>query len=212
MRKLLLASLLLCMGSAMAQSNGYVVDSRGNVVKSGTSLCVHTGYWTPSDSTPGCDSTITVAAPVAPVLVPVLSSGAPVTPVMAETTRTVDVVIPAHVLFSFNKAVLSVQGKTALRMALKDHSMEAIRSIKIVGHTDRLGSDKYNLKLSQRRANAVAAFLLSSGIQAGVVKAEGHGKAEPVTQKSDCAAKKGSSLRSCYAPDRRVEVSFEIAQ
>ena len=78
--------------------------------------------------------------------------------------------------------------------------------ITIAGHADRLGSDAYNQKLSERRANAVKAYLVSRGVPASKIRAEGRGESEPVTG-DDCKGSRGKALISCLQPDRRVDVS-----
>ena len=76
----------------------------------------------------------------------------------------------------------------------------------VVGYTDRIGSDAYNLKLSEARARTVADFLVGKGLPAGKVAIEGRGEANPVTG-TQCNSVKGKAqLISCLAPDRRVEV------
>ena len=75
-----------------------------------------------------------------------------------------------------------------------------------IGHTDRIGSAAYNQKLSLRRAEAVKQYLVSKGIAANRVYAEGKGKSQPVTKPGDCNSKKGEALVGCLQPDRRVDV------
>jgi OOP family OmpA-OmpF porin len=72
------------------------------------------------------------------------------------------------------------------------------------GYTDRIGSDKYNDRLSLRRAQAVKAYLVSKGIEANRIYTEGKGKRNPVT--TGCNQKNHKQLIACLAPDRRVEV------
>ena len=80
-----------------------------------------------------------------------------------------------------------------------------ITQVKVTGYTDRLGSVKYNLKLSERRAAAVKAYLVNHGVAADRISTEGLGKADPVT--TDCSAKlKHAKLVECLEPDRRVTI------
>ena len=76
--------------------------------------------------------------------------------------------------------------------------------VEVYGYTDRIGSDAYNLKLSQKRADAVANELVSDGLTPKVV--EGRGKANPVTGNKCDNVKGKKALVDCLAPDRRVEI------
>ncbi|RYF03492.1 MAG: OmpA family protein, partial [Oxalobacteraceae bacterium] len=80
----------------------------------------------------------------------------------------------------------------------------SITDVDITGHTDRLGTEKYNLKLSERRANAVRDYLVAKGIDGNRLRASGKGEANPIV--TDCKQKKKSDLIACLAPNRRVEV------
>ena len=78
-----------------------------------------------------------------------------------------------------------------------------INDIVITGYSDRLGSNGYNQKLSERRANTVKNYLSAKGVNAKRLKAEGKGEANPVVQ---CSDKKRPALIKCLEPNRRVEV------
>jgi OOP family OmpA-OmpF porin len=117
------------------------------------------------------------------------------------------VTFSADSLFDFDKAGLKPAGQLDL-----DKFANAVRGtefdvIKVTGHTDRIGSHAYNMKLSQRRAETVKAYLVNSaGIAADKIVAKGVNGAEPVTKPEDCSGKKASkALIACLQPDRRVE-------
>jgi len=80
--------------------------------------------------------------------------------------------------------------------------------ITVTGHTDRIGSHAYNMKLSTRRAEAVQTYLVeSAGIPANKITAKGVDGADPVTKAGECKGKKATKeLIACLQPDRRVEV------
>ena len=73
----------------------------------------------------------------------------------------------------------------------------------INGYAGRLGSKKYKLELSQKRADAVKDYLTSKGIDANRMVASGKGEADPVVE---CNDKNRAELIDCLAPNRRVEV------
>ncbi|MDP3825856.1 MAG: OmpA family protein, partial [Polaromonas sp.] len=76
-------------------------------------------------------------------------------------------------------------------------------NVTVTGYTDRLGSDAYNLKLSQQRAEAVRNYLTSKGVAANRLTAVGKGESNPVVT---CNDRKRTDLINCLAPNRRVEV------
>ncbi|MFA5081955.1 MAG: OmpA family protein, partial [Hydrogenophilaceae bacterium] len=78
-----------------------------------------------------------------------------------------------------------------------------IDRLTVVGHTDRIGSDGYNLKLSQARADTVREYLVAKGIQADRITATGVGEAVPLVQ---CEETKRAALIKCLQPNRRVEI------
>ena len=79
----------------------------------------------------------------------------------------------------------------------------------IVGHTDRLGSNAYNQRLSQLRANTVREYLVSQGLPAGNMRAVGMGESQPVVQ---CSQRNRPELIACLAPNRRVDVEVSGVQ
>lgn len=106
-------------------------------------------------------------------------------------------------LFAFDSAVLaSAQPKLdEIAKALKESPN--VSNVVISGFTDRLGSDKYNQKLSEKRANAVRDYLVNSGISATRLNAVGKGESNPVVT---CTNKKRVDLIKCLEPNRRVEI------
>ena len=88
----------------------------------------------------------------------------------------------------------------AIATQLKEADDAAIR---IVGHTDRIGSDASNQVLSQRRAQTVREFLVDRGVTASAITAEGRGESEPV---KDCENQARDALIACLTPNRRVEI------
>lgn len=115
--------------------------------------------------------------------------------------------LSSEALFDFDKATLRPGARQSLDelSARLTNNAKQIESIKIYGHTDRIGPAAYNEKLSAERAASVKEYLVSHGVPAGKVYAEGKGSSDPVT--TDCTGtKRTKALIECLQPDRRVEV------
>ena len=112
-------------------------------------------------------------------------------------------------LFEFNKAVLTPAARKALdtEVVAKLSDLREVRYIIVNGHADRLGSTQYNQKLSEKRAEAVRAYLVSRGVAADKVETLGFGKTLPVKACPDQKERKG--LIECLAPNRRVVVEVQ---
>lgn len=110
-------------------------------------------------------------------------------------------------LFDFDKASIKPVGQQALDKFAGDLKGVKYDTIMVTGHSDRIGSHAYNMKLSTRRAEAVKSALVAAGIAAGSVAAKGVDGANPVTQPGQCKGSKPTpALIACLQPDRRVEV------
>ena len=115
--------------------------------------------------------------------------------------------VAADALFDFNKAVLRPEGKAKLDDLIAKSKALKLEVILAVGHTDRIGSDAYNQKLSEKRAAAVKEYLVSKGLEANRVYTEGKGEKQPVTGgKCGKSEKKTKALIDCLQPDRRVDI------
>ncbi|OCG20987.1 hypothetical protein A9G11_08600 [Gilliamella sp. wkB108] len=119
-------------------------------------------------------------------------------------------VLNEDVLFAYAKADLKQEGRIALDNLLttlvKINPTQS--AIVVIGHTDRIGSESYNQKLSEQRAHSVMRYLVAKGVPADLISARGMGKAQPVTG-SKCNALRGADLKACLAPDRRVEIEVK---
>lgn len=117
----------------------------------------------------------------------------------------------ADALFAFDRGGLSdlnPKGKYDLdNLAAQLKQFDQLNSIKITGHTDYLGADAYNLRLSEQRAQTVRQYFISQGLPANKVYAVGMGESQPVKQ---CASTGNrSALIACLQPNRRVEVEVD---
>jgi len=142
-----------------------------------------------------------VVAPPPPPPPPPVVTPPPRPPVPTKVTFSADS------LFDFGKADVKPAGKQHLDKFAADLRGTKFDVIKVTGHTDRIGSHAYNMKLSTRRAEAVKAYLVGSGIPASKIAARGTDGSDPVTKPGACKGKKATKeLIACLQPDRRVEV------
>ena len=140
-----------------------------------------------------------VPAPPAPVAKP--QPEAPKKPAIVNLASTE--------LFEFNKAVLTKEARARIdtEVVAKLGDLRDVRYIIVNGHADRLGSTQYNQKLSEKRADAVRAYLVSKGVAADKVETLGFGKTLPVKSCPDQKERKG--LIECLSPNRRVVVEVQ---
>ena len=198
--------------SAQQSKDGYVQDPRGVIVRNSNfgdpkigNLCWRTGYWSPAIANCECDADIVGAAcrppppppaPAKPVAPP------PPTPEAKPAAKPPAVVaqkvtFAADAFFDFNKAVLKPEAKAKLddlTGKLKGITLEVIIA---VGHTDAIGGDPYNQKLSVKRAESVKAYLVTKGIEPNRIYTEGKGKKQPVADNKTAEGR---------AKNRRVEI------
>ena len=157
-----------------------------------------------------------VAAPTpAPAPAPVVVVAPPPPPVNKKAVFAAD--SSADSLFDFGKAEIKPDGKAAIDKFTTDLRGADFAVITVTGHTDRIGTHAYNMKLSQQRAEAVKAYMVeSAGIPADKIEAKGVDGANPVTKPGECPSKKGAkatpALKACLAPDRRVEVEVNATR
>jgi len=120
--------------------------------------------------------------------------------------KSISVNFETEPLFNFDKSEVRADQRAKLDEFISSLGGTQYESISVVGHTDRIGKDAYNQKLSERRAAAVKAYLVKKGVPSDKIQAEGHGKSEPVSGDA-CNKVRGKALISCLQPDRRVEVN-----
>ncbi len=213
MKKLNKVAMLFASAALVSAAGAQTIDNWKNgsnelVWKNGTNeLCWRDASWTPATAAPGCDGAIVapkaapapapVAAPKPPAPAPVsapVPAPKPVPPAPAVATK---VTYAADAFFDFDKAVLKPEGKAKLddlTGKIKGINLEVIIA---VGHTDSVGSDAYNQKLSIKRSEAVKAYLVSKGIEKNRVYTEGKGEKQPVADNKTAEGR---------AKNRRVEI------
>jgi len=193
----------------------YVLSATGpdnnNVVKSGYLLCWRTGYWTPAQAIIECDPDLIPKPPppapppaAAPPPPPPPPAPAPAAPQVQKIT------LAAKALFDFDKAVLKPEGMAAIdsEIIAKLRDVQKLELVLVTGHTDRIGSQAYNQKLSERRADAVRNYLVSKGVARDKIETLGMGKTQPVPGVT-CTMTALKPLIACLAPNRRVDVEVK---
>jgi outer membrane protein OmpA-like peptidoglycan-associated protein len=115
------------------------------------------------------------------------------------------ITLDAKVLFAFGKAELTPEGKAAIdsQVITKLAQVQKLDVVIVTGHTDRIGSDAANQKLSEERAAAVGSYLASKGVDKAKIQTIGMGEKQPVVR---CDQKNMKELIACLQPNRRVDV------
>jgi OOP family OmpA-OmpF porin len=156
-----------------------------------------------------------VAPAPAPAPVVVVQAPEPVVATPPPAPPPAPVVVPlrrvsfsAESLHEFDKSALQDEGRRALDTFLKELEGTSFDMVTVEGHTDRLGTPDYNQRLSQERADAVKAYLVSTGkVDPMKITAVGKGESNPVTSPEACrGAAATAALIACLQPDRRVEI------
>jgi OmpA-OmpF porin, OOP family len=167
MRNVLLALLAV---SSLASAHDNWTSQAGPVVNS-TGLCWRDSAWTPATAAAECDGALKPA--------PVKSAPRTEKPV-ANTVQALRVTYLSRTLFDFDRAVLKPEGRKAMDQLIARLSSVNVEVIIATGHTDSVGSDRYNLDLGIRRADAVRNYLVSKGLDLGRVYVDSKGEREPV--------------------------------
>jgi OOP family OmpA-OmpF porin len=208
---------------AAAQANptnsGYVLSAtappNNNVVRNGAgNLCWRTGYWTPAMAIVACDPDLVPKPPApAPAMTPPPPPPPPAPPpkpMPAPAPQVQKITLASKALFDFDKAVLKPEGMAAIdrEIIARLRDVQKLELVLVTGHTDRIGSQAYNQKLSERRADAVRNYLVSKGVARDKIETLGMGKTQPVPGVT-CTMTAMKALIACLAPNRRVEVEVK---
>jgi OOP family OmpA-OmpF porin len=212
MKKFNNVAMLIASAALATAAGAQTVDNwrsaSGDAWKNSTGLCWRDANWTPATAAVGCDGAI-VAAPAAPAAAPA-PAPAPAPAAAAPAPRPAPAPAPAlppaaatkvtyaaDAFFDFDKSVLKADGKAKLDDLVGKVKGVNLEVIIAVGHTDSVGPDAYNQKLSVKRSDAVKAYLVSKGIEKNRVYTEGKGEKQPVADNKSAAGR---------SKNRRVEI------
>jgi len=189
----LVLSALPFAASAQSRQGYWTEGPDGPVWKSGYGLCWRAGYWTPAMAIAECDPDLMPKPAVIPPPPPVAApKPAPKPAPVAEK-----VTLAADVLFDFDKSILKNEGKNKLDDLASKVKAINLEVVIAIGHTDSIGSDAYNQKLSVRRAESVKAYLVSKGVEPNRIYTEGKGEKQPVAS---------NKTKEGRQKNRRVEI------
>ena len=167
-------------GAASAQTVDNWRNPFGDVWMNSTNeLCWRDAFWTPATGIPGCDGVPVAQAPAKP------------------TPMATKVVFNADTFFDFDKSTLKPEGRQLLDQVAQQAQGIDLETIIAVGHTDSIGTEKYNQGLSERRAASVKSYLVSKGVDPNRIYTEGKGELQPVAS---------NKTREGRAQNRRVEI------
>jgi OOP family OmpA-OmpF porin len=204
----------------------YLVDSSRAIVHNNFGQCWRTGFWTveaanatrvvgqPFSAGCYCDGDVMpqgscqAKAAVILEMPPTAAVPAPApapTPAVATAEKAT---LATDTLFDFDRAVVTPVGKDRLKAYTEQLKTVNLEVVTVTGHTDRIGTERYNQALSERRAEAIKAFLVTQGVDVARLYVEARGESEPVTagqcQNMGPERAGNHALIACLAPDRRV--------
>ncbi|HEX4858025.1 MAG TPA: OmpA family protein, partial [Usitatibacteraceae bacterium] len=191
-------------GTALAGVTPNLTDSSGAPVRDGSGGCVQTSGIEHPDCAPKKAEPAKPAAPAAPAAPATPAEpakpAAPAAPAVAPASVKQAITIQAEALFDFDKYVLKPEGKKSIDEAIAKLAKVDVEMIIATGHTDSIGTDKYNQRLSERRANTVKEYMVSKGQAAAKITTLGKGETQPVAT---------NKTKEGRAKNRRVDIEFK---
>jgi OOP family OmpA-OmpF porin len=184
------ASIIAAALAGAAHGADYVTAS-GMPVKTGFGECVRTGYWT--EASEPCE---------APAMQLAMQDAPPMP--AARVTQS------AAVLFKFDSDELDDEARSALDKLLERFEPAEVDKVYLTTHADRIGAERYNFKLSERRLEAVRNYLATKGVTLPMLFAEARGADQPFTsgycEYMGPENRKNTALIECLQADRRADV------
>jgi len=182
------------------QTGGYWTNpSSGLIWKNAYGLCWKSVYFTPAMAVAECDPDLVPkpAPAAAPYVAPPPAAAPKPAPKPAPAPVAEKVTMAADALFDFDKSVIKPDAKSKLDDLADKVKRVNLEVVIAIGHTDSIGSDAYNQKLSVRRAESVKAYLVSKGVEPNRIYTEGKGEKQPVAS---------NKTKDGRQKNRRVEI------
>ena len=203
MKKQLLA---LAIASVTGLAASQTVDNwmaSGAPVRNNSDQCWRNSAWTPATAHPDCDDAI--KAPKSPERVAITLTQLPTMQMPAPAARTASIkaTFAADTFFDFDRAEIRAEGRAKLQELVAQLKRFNLEVVIVVGHTDSVGTDAYNMKLGDRRAQAVKNFLVAQGLERSRIYTESKGEKQPVAD---------NQTREGRAKNRRVEIEVIATQ
>ena len=193
------AALAAC--AAYADVKPVLTDSQGLPVRDGSGACVQTSGILHPDCGAKKAEPAKPAAPAAPAAPATPAAPtAPAPAAAAPSSVKQAITIQAEALFDFDKSVLKPAGKKSIDDAIAKMQQIDVQMVIATGHTDSIGTDAYNQKLSERRATSVKEYMVSKGVAAAKITTLGKGETQPVAT---------NKTKEGRAKNRRVDIEFK---
>jgi OOP family OmpA-OmpF porin len=200
MKNILITLMALSAGLVNAQTVDNWVNASGTPWKNSTGQCWRNSSWTPATAHQDCDGALkppVVASVTKPAQVDITKPTATIAQAAATPPAITKTTYQADTLFDFDKSVLKPEGKAKLDELITKIRNVSLEVIIVVGHTDSVGTDAYNMKLGDRRAQTVKAYFVSKGIERNRVYTESKGESQPIADNKTAVGR---------AKNRRVEI------
>jgi OmpA-OmpF porin, OOP family len=196
------------------RKDGYLTDTQGGIVRAiGAGVCVRTSQWTPALAVAECDPDLVPKPAPKPAPKPEAKpapkpEAKPKPPEKKPKPEMMNIERKIELQgMPFDKAEMTPDNVKELDQFLADLKPVTLGAVIVTGHTDRIGSLKYNQRLSERRAVVVKDYVVSKGIDPKLIFWEGKAFKQPIPVTKFCSNKmKRKQLIECLAPNRRVTV------
>ena len=202
MAKIYVAAAALAACAAYADVTPVLTDSQGLPVRDAQGACVQTSGILHPDCGAKKAEPAKPAAPAEPAAPAAPAAPTAPAPAAAAAPSSVKqaITIQAEALFDFDKSVLKPAGKQSIDDAVAKMQRIDVQMVIATGHTDSVGTDAYNQKLSERRATTVKEYMVSKGIPAAKITTLGKGETQPVAT---------NKTKEGRAKNRRVDIEFK---